>query len=200
MLVSGDIRHRVAEEQLHAPSHWKSHSSAGSCRHFGPVSSLFDFLTFGLMLGILDAGPGAVPHRMVCGTTCQPDIDHLRDPDPPVPFLRSMPGTVLVVTTAAVIIAGIAITVSPLAEQLGFTPLPWQIVLALVLPTVEYLVLVEITKTAFCAEPVRLAGTPPHTRGHAHRVNRRAARFSNPHVPEVRTSSKPAARQSRKTR
>lgn len=191
---------RVDEEQLRAPSHWNIAFIRRFMLTFGPVSSLFDFLTFGLMLGILHAGPvqfrtGWFVESLATQTLIIFAIRTRR-----VPFLRSRPGGVLVVTTAAVIIAGIAITGSPLAEQLGFTPLPWQFFLALVLLTVGYLVLVEITKTAFYAEPVRLAGTPPRTRGHTHRVHRRAARFSHPHVADAMTSTKPAARQSRKTR
>ena len=75
---------------------------------------------------------------------------------------------------------GIALTLSPLSTSLGFTPLPWQFFAALVALTIAYLVLVEVTKTVFYAEPVRLSGQPHRTRGHAHRIHRRAARFSHP--------------------
>jgi Mg2+-importing ATPase len=86
----------------------------------------------------------------------------------------------MTVATFTVVAAGIALTVSPLSHRLGFTPLPWQFFAALVGLTVAYLVLVEVTKTAFYAEPMRLAGQPHRTRGHEHRVHRRAARFSHP--------------------
>jgi Mg2+-importing ATPase len=79
-----------------------------------------------------------------------------------------------------VIGTGIALTVSPLAHSLGFTPLPWQFFTALAGLTVAYLVLVEVTKTVFYAEPMGLADQPHRTRGHEHRVHRRAARFSHP--------------------
>lgn len=187
---------RVDEEQLNAPSHWNIAFIRRFMLTFGPVSSLFDFLTFGLMLGVLHAGPvqfrtGWFVESLATQTLIIFAIRTRR-----VPFLRSRPGAVLVVATCAVITVGIAITVSPLAEQLGFTPLPWPFFLALVLLTVGYLVLVEITKTAFYAEPIRLPTTSLRTRGHAHRVHRRAARFSHPHVAKVRVSSKPSARQS----
>ena len=41
--------------------------------------------------------------------------------------------------------------------------------------TVAYLVLVEVTKKVFYAEPMHLAG-PPEARGRVHRVERRAAK------------------------
>jgi Mg2+-importing ATPase len=86
----------------------------------------------------------------------------------------------LTATTLAVIAVGIALTLSPLSTNLGFTPLPWQFFAALVGLTVAYLILVEFTKSMFYSEPMRLAGQPHRTRGHEHRVHRRAARFSHP--------------------
>ncbi|WP_156764291.1 HAD-IC family P-type ATPase, partial [Mycobacterium sp. E3247] len=46
---------RVDAEQLHAPSHWNVAFIRRFMLIFGPISSLFDFLTFGLMLGVLHA-------------------------------------------------------------------------------------------------------------------------------------------------
>ena len=41
----------VDAEQLHAPSHWNIAFIRRFMLTFGPISSLFDFMTFGLMLG-----------------------------------------------------------------------------------------------------------------------------------------------------
>jgi P-type Mg2+ transporter len=178
----------VDEEQLHAPSHWNIAFIRRFMLTFGPISSLFDFLTFGLMLGVLHAGP--VPFRtgwfvesLATQTLIIFAIRTRR-----VPFLRSRPGAVLTAATFSVIAVGIALTISPLAHGLGFTPLPWQFFAALVALTVGYLVLVEVTKMAFYAEPIRLAGQPHRIRGHAHRVHRRAARFSHPGRLPTRSS------------
>jgi len=170
----------VDEEQLHAPSHWNIAFIRRFMLTFGPISSLFDFVTFGLMLGVLHAGPvefrtGWFVESLATQTLIIFAIRTRR-----VPFLRSRPGTVLTLATFAVIAVGIALTVSPLSHSLGFTVLPWQFFAALVGLTVGYLVLVELTKTAFYTEPMRVAGQPHRTRGHAHRVHRRAARFSHP--------------------
>ena len=64
--------------------------------------------------------------------------------------------------------------------SLGFTPLPWLFFAALIALAVGYLVLVEVTKKVFYAEPMQVAGQPLRTRGQAHRIHRRAARFSHP--------------------
>ncbi len=169
---------RVDDEQLHAPSHWNIAFIRRFMLTFGPISSLFDFLTFGLMLGVLHAGPvefrtGWFVESLATQTLIIFAIRTRR-----IPFLRSRPGGWLVLTTFTVIAIGIALTVSPLAHALGFTPLPWQFFGALALFVVAYLVLVEITKVVFYAEPVRTAPVE-RSRGAEHRIHRRAARFSH---------------------
>ena len=139
----------------------------------------FDFMTFGLMLGVLHAGPvefrtGWFVESLATQTLIIFAIRTRR-----VPFIRSRPGLVITVATFAVVAVGIAITVSPIAHSLGFTTLPWQFFTALVLLTVAYLILVEITKKVFYADPIHLPGTPQRTRGREHRIHRRAARFSH---------------------
>jgi Mg2+-importing ATPase len=170
---------RVDVEQLHAPSHWNIAFIRRFMLTFGPISSLFDFLTFGLMLGALHAGPvefrtGWFVESLATQTLIIFAIRTRR-----VPFFRSRPSGAMTLTTLTVIAVGVVLTVSPIAAALGFTTLPWQFFGALVLMTVAYLVLVEVTKKMFYADPVRLAGQPHRTRGREHRIHRRAARFSH---------------------
>ncbi|MGA7055730.1 MAG: magnesium-translocating P-type ATPase [Mycobacterium sp.] len=170
---------RVDKEQLLAPSHWNIAFIRRFMLTFGPISSLFDFLTFGLMLGVLHAGPvefrtGWFVESLATQTLIIFAIRTRR-----VPFVRSRPGLVLTLAAFAVVVIGVALTVSPLAHDLGFTTLPWQFFIALVLFTIIYLVLVEVTKMVFYADPMHSAGQSQRTRGHTHRIQRRAARFSH---------------------
>jgi Mg2+-importing ATPase len=170
---------RVDAEQLHAPSHWDIAFIRKFMLTFGPISSLFDFLTFGLMLGVLHAGPvefrtGWFVESLATQTLIIFAIRTRR-----VPFFRSRPSGAMTLTTLTVIAVGVLLTVSPLAADLGFTTLPWQFFGALALLTAAYLVLVEVTKKVFYAEPVHLVGQPHRTRGREHRIHRRAARFSH---------------------
>ena len=170
---------RVDGEQLLAPSHWNIAFIRRFMLTFGPISSLFDFLTFGLMLGVLHAGPvefrtGWFVESLATQTLIIFAIRTRR-----VPFFRSRPGLVLTLAAFAVVAVGVAITVSPLSHSLGFTPLPWMFFAALVVFTIVYLVLVEVTKSVFYADPMHLAGQPHRTRGRVHRIQRRAARFSH---------------------
>jgi Mg2+-importing ATPase len=105
-----------------------------------------------------------------------------------VPFFRSRPSTLLTITSLTVVAIGVVLTISPLAHTLGFTPLPWQFFAVLGGFVVSYLVLVELAKLMFYAEPIRLAEQPHRTRGRAHRIRRRAARFHyiNGIAPRIR--------------
>ena len=66
-----------------------------------------------------------------------------------VPSSAAGPVSCLTLAAFAVVAVGVALTVSPLARQLGFTTLPWQFFTALVLFTIAYLVHVEMMKTVF---------------------------------------------------
>ncbi len=167
------------EEQLRAPSHWDIAFIRKFMLTFGPISSLFDFLTFGLMLGVLHAGPvefrtGWFVESLATQTLIIFAIRTRR-----VPFFRSRPSGPLIVTTLTVIMVGVLLTVSPVARALGFATLPWEFYSALVLLTIAYLILVEITKKVFYADRGRLTGQPRRLRGLQHRIQRRAARFSH---------------------
>ncbi len=171
---------RVDEEQLQAPSHWNIAFIRRFMFTFGPISSLFDFLTFGLMIGVLHAGPVEFRTGWFVESLATQTLIIFAIRTRKVPFFRSRPGLVLTLAALAVVAVGVALTVSPVAHPLGFTTLPWQSFTALVLFTVAYLVLVELMKAVFYAESVQRGGTPHRTRGRVHRIQRRAARFSHP--------------------
>jgi Mg2+-importing ATPase len=171
---------RVDDDQLHAPSHWNIAFIRRFMLTFGPISSLFDFLTFGLMLGVLHAGPVEFRTGWFVESLATQTLIIFAIRTKKVPFFRSHPAWQLSLTTLSVVAIGIALTLSPLSTSLGFTPLPWQFFAALVGFTIAYLVLVEVTKMVFYSEPMRMADAPHRTRGHEHRIHRRAARFSHP--------------------
>ncbi|ANZ24337.1 Mg(2+) transport ATPase, P-type [Rhodococcus aetherivorans] len=188
LAIPGD---RVDEEQLHAPSHWDIAFIRRFMLFFGPISSLFDFITFGIMLGVFAAGPelfhtGWFVESLATQTLIVFAIRTRR-----VPFLRSRPSLGLVLTVAGVLAVGIAITVSPLGADLGFTPLPIGFFLTLVVLVIGYLVLIEYAKRVFYAEPMRYLPAV-RWRGHEHRIHRRAARFSTPTHLRAPTPPTPA--------
>ena len=179
---------RVDEEQRDAPSHWNVAFIRRFMLTFGPINSLFDFLTFGFMLGILHAGEvafhtGWFLENLLTQTFIVFAIRTRR-----VPFLRSRPGALLTVTLMSVDVIGFVLTVTPLGRKLGFVPLPWQFYAALAVFIVTYLVLVEAAKKVFYSEPMRVFGQPYRTRGLSHLIERRAARFTHSAPPRQRTA------------
>jgi Mg2+-importing ATPase len=167
----------VDPEQLRAPSHWDIGFIRRFMMFFGPISSLFDFLTFALMLGVFHAGPelfrgGWFAESLATQTLVIFAIRTRRSP-----FTRSRPSRPLLVAAFATVAVGVALPQSPLSQVLGFAHLPITFLLALVAMVIGYLALIELAKRVFFADP---EGRLPHVRrrGRKHQLQRRAARFS----------------------
>jgi P-type Mg2+ transporter len=168
----------VDEEQLYAPSHWDIGHIRRFMFFFGPISSLFDFLTFGIMLGGFHAGADLFRTGWFVESLATQTLVIFVIRTRRVPFFRSRPSLALTCSALAVATAGAVIPLTPLADPLGFVQPPLTFYLALIGMVVAYLVLIEFAKTLFFAD------TPPHAptvrrRTHRHRVQRRAARFSS---------------------
>ena len=177
-------------DQLHAPSHWDVAFIRRFMLVFGPISSLFDFLTFGLMLGVLNAGPTEFRTGWFVESLATQTLIIFAIRTRKVPFFRSRPSTWLAVTSLTVVACGVVLTISPVARPLGFTPLPWPFFAALAGFVLSYLILVELVKKLFYAESIQPVAALRRTRGRLHRINRRAARFS--HVNGNSQSVRPA--------
>ncbi len=148
----------VDPELIRRPAHWDISLIRRFMIVFGPVSSLYDYLTFALMLGPFRAGEirfhtGWFVESL--GTQCLV-IFALRTRR--VPFWRSRPSTPLLVTTLAVVAVAVALPYSPLAAPLGFEPLPLGFLAALGGMVATYVMLVEITKRWFYRRWPGLAG------------------------------------------
>jgi P-type Mg2+ transporter len=168
---------RVDEEQLARPSHWDIGFIRRFMIFFGPISSIFDFVTFAVMLNVFHAGPGLFRAGWFVESLATQSmvIFVIRTRKP---FWRSRPGRLVVATTLTVVLIGALLPLSPLAKDLGFEHLPVGFFAALVAMVGAYLVLVELAKREFynhLAGPVTSSG-PERDR----RVHRSAARFSHP--------------------
>lgn len=167
---------RVDQEQLRRPSHWDVAFIRRFMLIFGPVSSIFDFLTFAVMLGVLHAGPVEFRTGWFVESLATQTLIVFAIRTRQIPFWRSRPSGPLLASVLAVLAIGIALPLTPVAGTLGFTPLPWPYFLALVLLVAAYLILIEVAKGWFYGTVT--APTPALARSHDHRVHRRASRFS----------------------
>jgi Mg2+-importing ATPase len=114
----------------------------------GPISSLFDFLTFYLLIAVFDANAvlfrsGWFVESIATQVLVIFVIRTRRNP------LRSRPHPWLAITSLAVVALAIALPFSPLAPALGFTPLPGGFFAVLGALIGAYLLLVEIAKRRF---------------------------------------------------
>jgi len=167
----------VDEEQTRRPSHWDIGFIRRFMVCFGPLSSVFDFATFGIMLWVFHSGPvqfrtGWFVESLATQTLVIFAIRTRR-----IPFFRSHPSLPLSLSALGVVAVGAVLPATALAQTLGFAPLPVGFFAALSGMVVAYLCLIEIGKRVF----YRTARTtrPTHRRyGRSHHVRRRAARFS----------------------
>jgi Mg2+-importing ATPase len=170
---------RVDLEALARPAAWDMKFIRRFMSVFGPVSSIFDFLTFWVMLSILHAGhsefrTGWFVESIATQTLVIYVIRTRR-----VPFFKSRPSTSMLLVPVGAALMGAILPYTGLAQLLGFTPLPTTFFLLLFGMVVVYLLLVELAKTQFYRTPrVR---TPGHVPTHAERLERhlrrRASRF-----------------------
>lgn len=176
LAIPGD---NVDKEQLYAPSHWNISLIRRFMLVFGPISSLFDFATFALMIYVFQAMPGEFRAGWFVESIATQTLIIFAIRTRRVPFLRSRPSAGLLWASLGVVAVGVYLPLSPLQSVLGFDPLPAPFFLTLLALSVVYLVLVEIAKRRFFARPrVQAKGVP--SRGAVHHIGRRAARFSTP--------------------
>jgi Mg2+-importing ATPase len=165
---------------VQAPARWDLHQIRRFMLVFGPLSSLFDFLTFAIMIGLLHAGPELFRSGWFVESLATQSLVIFAIRTRRVPFLRSKPSFPLAAATVAVVVVGIVLPFSPLATTLGFRPLPVAFLAVVLGMALVYLVLVEVAKRYFFAAEVERE--PQRRRAAAHRVHRRAGRFSHPGV------------------
>jgi P-type Mg2+ transporter len=169
----------VDEEQLERPSRWDIGFIERFMLVFGPVSSLFDFATFALMIGVFHFGADTFRSGWFVESICTQTLVIFVIRTRRVPFYRSRPSRPLLVATLVTVAIGSLLPISPLADVLGFGHLSPQFYLALVAMVATYLVLVELVKQRFFhrhGQPRPLAVSRPERE---ERIHRRAFRWSH---------------------
>jgi Mg2+-importing ATPase len=139
---------RVDSTYMLKPRRW----NIAFIRHYmlvlGPISSLFDFATFAVMLGVFHAGPelfrtGWFVESLATQTLVIFVIRTARRP------WASPPSRALIGGVASALGVGVALPFTPLAPWLGFTPLPPLFFGVLAVMAATYLGLVEVVKGWF---------------------------------------------------
>ena len=138
----------VDDELLAQPRHWDIKFIRNFMLVLGSVSSIFDFLTFGLLLGVFNATEALFQTGwfMELLATQVLVIFIIRTRGSP---LRSRPNPVLAGTSLAVAAVGIMLPYTAIGRWFGFVPLPLAFLAALGAMVVCYLVLAEGVKRWF---------------------------------------------------
>jgi Mg2+-importing ATPase len=136
---------RVDRSYVSRPQRWDMRLVRDFMLLVGPVSSLFDFLTFYVLLHVLHATEplfhtGWFVESLATQTLV---LFVIRTVDNP---LVSRPSVALTITTVTVVVIGLLLPITPLGPLLGFTVPPVSYFAFLVVATVAYLALVEVVK------------------------------------------------------
>ena len=140
---------RVSESMVAQPRQWNLDLVRKFMLLFGPLSSVFDFVTFALLLWVFKAD-AALFHTAWFVESLSTQIlviFIIRTAHP----LRDRPHPALVVSSLSAFALAIALPYSPIAHWLGFVPLPGTLLGALMLVTITYLAAVHGVKSWFFA-------------------------------------------------
>jgi Mg2+-importing ATPase len=135
----------VDESYVRRPQRWNIDIIRNFMLFIGPISSVYDFLTFGALLWVFHASAalfhtGWFVESLATQTLVLFVIRTAGNP------WKSRPSPALAITTVLIVLVGMALPFSPLAGPLGFVPLPPGFFLFLGGATATYLLLVELVK------------------------------------------------------
>jgi Mg2+-importing ATPase len=142
---------QVDADWLTKPRKWEIGKILRFILFIGPISSIFDYLTFFLMLYVFNCWHNpALFHTgwFVESLFTQTLIIHVIRTNK-IPFIQSWASWPLILTSLIIVAAGAWLTVSPLANTLGFVPLPPLFWLYLALMLLGYAILTQVVKTWF---------------------------------------------------
>ena len=140
----------VDEEMLKKPQRWQPADVGRFMLFFGPISSIFDILTFGLMWYVFKAN--TPEHQtlfqsgwFVVGLLTQTLIVHMIR-TPKIPFLQSRAAMPLMVMTGVIMAVGIFLPMGPLAAYFKLQALPPLYFVFLPMILLAYMVLTQAVK------------------------------------------------------
>jgi Mg2+-importing ATPase len=138
----------VDEEMVDYPRRWDIKAIRKFMITFGLVSSVFDYLTFGILLLVLHATQlqfrtGWFLESVISASLIVLVIRSRK------PFFKTRPGIYLLMTTLSIFVATLIVPFSPLAKIFGFSPLPVSFLLFIGLIVLFYIITAEITKKVF---------------------------------------------------
>jgi Mg2+-importing ATPase len=139
---------RVDDEMIDYPRRWDIKAIRKFMITFGLVSSVFDYLTFGLLLLVLHATEGQFRTAWFLESVVSASLIVLviRSRKP---FFRSRPGKYLLIATLSIVAITLILPFTLLGNVFGFRPLRFSTYLFLLLIVIVYVITAEIAKRIF---------------------------------------------------
>ena len=139
---------RTDVEMVNYPRRWNISFIKKFMITFGLISSVFDYLTFGVLLFILHATPaqfrtGWFVESVISASIIVLVIRSRR------PFFKSMPGKYLFIATIAIVIATLIFPFTPLGKIFDFVHLPMSFLMILGIIMALYILTAELAKKIF---------------------------------------------------
>jgi len=132
------------------PARWDVHAIERFMVIFGPISSIFDYVTFGVLLLMLGNNADSFRTGWFVESLFTQILVVLVIRTRRSPFWLSRPSRQLGAAILAALAVAVIIPLSPLgSDVMGFGALPWQFWPLLVVIVAAYLALVEVTKRIF---------------------------------------------------
>jgi P-type Mg2+ transporter len=135
---------------LHRPKRWQIAFIRQFMMIIGPISSIYDFLTFGVLLWVFNASTSATLFHtgwFVESLATQTLVVFvIRTAGSP---LKSRPSRPLLIGVLVVVTIAVVLPYTPLGSLLGFIPLPVPLLGAIAFLAVTYILLVQAVKTWF---------------------------------------------------
>lgn len=140
----------IDPEMVAKPTHWDIRFIYRFMIIFGPISSIFDFITFGVMLGIFHSSVPEFQTAWFVESMCTQTLIVFVIRTRRIPFWKSRPSSLLTWFTIGAIILAAVMPYIPFCDTwFGLTPLPLTFYGALVLMLAVYMVLCELGKLWF---------------------------------------------------
>ncbi len=143
----------VDEDYVDQPRQWQIGNISRFMLFFGPISSIFDYVTFGVLWFIFGANSVAGKSLFqsgwfVEGLLSQTLIIHMIR-TAKIPFVESWAAPPLIILTVCIMAIGVYIPFSPIAPFIGLRPLPLHYFLWLAAILMGYCVLTQVVKRWF---------------------------------------------------
>lgn len=140
----------VDEEYLIKPRPWKVDYIKKFMMVIGPISSIYDFLTYGVMLAVFKASEALFHTGWFLESLCtQTLVIHVIRTGK-IPFIESKPSKFLVLSSITILLIAFGIVFfKPLADAFGFVRPPPLYFVILFVFIVTYLIMVQIVKNWF---------------------------------------------------